>query len=309
MDGVRIRSFCTIDRLNMVVKQLSSTLTGPILGPLLQFFDHQPKNKSTPLKYPFRSYDRFVIAGVPGKAGGVRAASNRCGCRKMKPYRSETAWKAVLLDQRMAERHQHNKKQQEGHHRMRMNHSLLPPILLLLLLLIVSSAIAQQSAPTSSEDVMFEEEWNREEDGEDSATSNNVCGPVQRADVLVIGCGLAGLFAAARLKREGVSVIMVEADEKCGGRLRSQLVSFGGTDSPATAATYTFEAAANFMIGRKRGNNFRENPTSRLFTGYGLETFDYATRGNPPGWVSGWLNDDCLLFPPCRGVRRLFSEN
>jgi NAD(P)-binding Rossmann-like domain len=189
-----------------------------------------------------------------------------------------------------------------------MNHSLLPPILLLLLLLIVSSAIAQQSAPTSSEDVMFEEEWNREEDGEDSATSN-ACGPVQRADVLVVGCGLAGLFAAARLKREGVSVMMVEADEKCGGRLRSQSVSFG-TDSPTTAAMYTFEAAANFMIGRKRGNNFRENPTSRLFTGYGLETFDYATRGNPPGWVSssGWLDGDCLLFPPCRGVRRLFSE-
>jgi hypothetical protein len=164
---------------------------------------------------------------------------------------------------------------------IQLKSSLLLSVLVLLVLAL-SSASAQSTS--SVEDGMSEAEWDRDDPPvPDSAVPS--CGPVEQSDVLIIGCGLAGLFAAARLKHEGVSVSIVEAESFCGGRLKSQEVTFG-TDDPATAESYTFEAAANFMYGRKRGSSFRENPISKLFTGYGLETFDYATRGVQSGWVS-----------------------
>jgi monoamine oxidase len=45
--------------------------------------------------------------------------------------------------------------------------------------------------------------------------------PPARADVVVVGAGLAGLAAAQRLRRRGRSVVVVEARDRIGGRMRA----------------------------------------------------------------------------------------
>ena len=46
--------------------------------------------------------------------------------------------------------------------------------------------------------------------------------PAQRPDVVVIGGGIAGLACARRLKREGASVVLLEAKDRLGGRIHTQ---------------------------------------------------------------------------------------
>lgn len=48
------------------------------------------------------------------------------------------------------------------------------------------------------------------------------------ADVIVIGAGLAGLSAARHLMAQGVSVIVLEARDRAGGRVQSQRLGSGG---------------------------------------------------------------------------------
>ena len=47
--------------------------------------------------------------------------------------------------------------------------------------------------------------------------------PALDADVIVIGAGLAGLHAARLLEEAGVEVLVIEADERVGGRVRTLL--------------------------------------------------------------------------------------
>ena len=41
----------------------------------------------------------------------------------------------------------------------------------------------------------------------------------RKADVIVVGAGMAGLAAASRLKKEGAEVIVLEARDRAGGRV------------------------------------------------------------------------------------------
>ena len=63
------------------------------------------------------------------------------------------------------------------------------------------------------------------------------------ADVIVVGAGAAGLSAARSLGRRGLRVIVLEARDRVGGRVYSQIVARSGT--PA-------ELGAEFIHGRAR---------------------------------------------------------
>ncbi len=55
-------------------------------------------------------------------------------------------------------------------------------------------------------------------------------GSADRVDVLVVGAGLSGLFAARKLERQGASVLVVEARDRVGGRTWSQKLGDGVFD-------------------------------------------------------------------------------
>jgi len=64
---------------------------------------------------------------------------------------------------------------------------------------------------------------------------------MQRADVIVVGAGIAGLCAARRLSRAGARVRMLEATTRTGGRIR--------TEHPRSSE-HAIELGAEFVHGR-----------------------------------------------------------
>lgn len=52
----------------------------------------------------------------------------------------------------------------------------------------------------------------------------------ERADVVVVGAGLSGLCAARKLRKEGASVVVVEARDRVGGRTRTTRIGEGDFD-------------------------------------------------------------------------------
>ncbi|HKG61718.1 MAG TPA: FAD-dependent oxidoreductase [Pyrinomonadaceae bacterium] len=58
------------------------------------------------------------------------------------------------------------------------------------------------------------------------------------ADVLIIGAGAAGLAAARELSRAGISVIVVEARDRIGGRINTHF------------ASWPIELGADFVHGK-----------------------------------------------------------
>src|SRR5258706_7909633 len=53
----------------------------------------------------------------------------------------------------------------------------------------------------------------------------------RRADVIVVGAGLSGLKAARELVLAGRSVILLEANERVGGRLKRDVIDGRNVDS------------------------------------------------------------------------------
>lgn len=51
--------------------------------------------------------------------------------------------------------------------------------------------------------------------------------PPQRAEVVVVGAGIAGLTAAEALHRQGIDVVVLEAADRVGGRLLTEITALG----------------------------------------------------------------------------------
>src|SRR2546430_8131846 len=56
--------------------------------------------------------------------------------------------------------------------------------------------------------------------------------PRRKADVIVVGAGLAGLMTARKLRAAGKSVIVMEAQNRVGGRTLSEDIGGGGVAQP-----------------------------------------------------------------------------
>src|SRR5262245_15854572 len=64
--------------------------------------------------------------------------------------------------------------------------------------------------------------------GTGRAAGRTTTGPAHRTcDVVVIGAGLSGLSAARTLVRQGVEVLVLEAQDRVGGRLLTSHISDG----------------------------------------------------------------------------------
>ena len=87
-----------------------------------------------------------------------------------------------------------------------------------------------------------------------------------RADVLVLGAGLAGLAAARRLQRHGRSPVVLEARARCGGRVH--------TDHDLGAPV---ELGAGW-VHRRNGN-----PITKLCKRHGVELVDQKMRSAHDG--------------------------
>lgn len=69
----------------------------------------------------------------------------------------------------------------------------------------------------------------------------------ERADVIVVGAGLAGLTAAITLVDEGAKVILLEAGSEVGGRTRSLQTSVGVLNPGATTVGPLYARVRNFI--------------------------------------------------------------
>lgn len=72
-----------------------------------------------------------------------------------------------------------------------------------------------------------------------------------RSDVIVVGAGIAGLSAARRLAEAGVDVVVLEAGDRPGGRVRTDVVDgFRIDNGLQTLATAYPQVAARFDLAR-----------------------------------------------------------
>jgi len=92
----------------------------------------------------------------------------------------------------------------------------------------------------------------------------------RRADVVVVGAGLAGLTAARELKRKGKSVIVVEANNRVGGRVWNH--DLGGGEASERGGTFVGPTQDHII---------------NLAKAVGVETFPTFDEGNNVAYIDG----------------------
>lgn len=99
---------------------------------------------------------------------------------------------------------------------------------------------------------------------------------LHETDVVIIGAGVAGLAAAAKLQASGVSYVILEAQDHLGGRCITRTTKHG------TA----YEPGAEWLHGG------RENRMAKHIESWGIEVKD-----DPPGKIFSYLNDAAYVRP------------
>jgi monoamine oxidase len=103
-------------------------------------------------------------------------------------------------------------------------------------------------------------------------------------DVIIVGAGAAGLYAAFELNGMGFNVKVLEATDRHGGRVHSE--SFGGADIEEHAEGVTGNKKANWHYGDI--NSLDKNRLANIYPDNGNFTTIYNFDGNrTTGWDAG----------------------
>jgi monoamine oxidase len=97
--------------------------------------------------------------------------------------------------------------------------------------------------------------------------------PAHRADVLVIGAGIAGLRAAELLRERGLDVVVLEARDRVGGRIHSVQSSGFAMD---LGPTWLYDVAYNPVAARASEWAIDVRPTDSSQRLYGLEGREHS---------------------------------
>lgn len=97
------------------------------------------------------------------------------------------------------------------------------------------------------------------------------------ADILIIGGGLSGLYAAWRLQQQGIDWRLIEARDTLGGRILS-VPAAGAARDPKTADT--IEQADRFDLGPSWFWPGYQHQLDRLVQQLGLERFEQHESGD-----------------------------
>ena len=102
---------------------------------------------------------------------------------------------------------------------------------------------------------------------------------VTNPDVVIVGAGIAGLEAAKTLHSKGVSFLVVEADNRIGGRVHTNNKIFGVPFD--THAHWMRASPTNPLIAHARSNGFdvyRDHGEQQYFVGNRKATKDEITE-------------------------------
>lgn len=110
-------------------------------------------------------------------------------------------------------------------------------------------------------------------------------------DVIIVGAGLSGLAAAYYLKKEGVNALVLEARERCGGRIQTTQSSGNHAAVEMGATWYTDNHASLIQLLKElKLSSFRQYQNGiAMFDMYPNppQLFDMANHGAPSYRVAG----------------------
>jgi prolycopene isomerase len=127
----------------------------------------------------------------------------------------------------------------------------------------------------------------------------------EKYDVIIIGSGVSGLTSAALLSRAGISVCVLEMDNRPGG----YLAGFRRKDFRFdTAIHWLNQCGPEGLVYRTFtfiGNDFPKPRQQKLIRRYKSADFDYLLTDNPDELKARWIAD----FPHERkGIERFFRD-
>jgi monoamine oxidase len=98
---------------------------------------------------------------------------------------------------------------------------------------------------------------------------NSFAKEINSVDVIVIGAGISGIAAAQKLKNDGLSVLVIEARERVGGRIWTEY-----------SKDKSFELGAGWIHG------YNGNPLSYLSQKFKLKTQVYGVIVRSGVWTN-----------------------